>query len=81
LRRAYLKPHPASDRGDQTGWSRDYDRTIIPLHAKPGYSGDAYYTRKSNYGLNVQVILYVLFNSEVADCHPDWKCTIQSPYR
>ena len=37
------------------GWVM-YDRTIIPLHAKPGYNGDAYYTRKSNYGLNVQVI-------------------------
>ena len=37
------------------GWAM-YDGTIIPLHAKPGYNGDAYYTRKSNYGLNVQVI-------------------------
>ena len=36
------------------GWVM-YDGTIIPLHAKPGYNGDAYYTRKSNYGLNVQV--------------------------
>jgi hypothetical protein len=37
------------------GWVM-YDGTIVPLHAKPGYNGDAYYTRKSNYGLNVQVL-------------------------
>jgi hypothetical protein len=36
------------------GWVM-YDGTIVPLHEKPGYNGDAYYTRKSNYGLNVQV--------------------------
>ena len=39
------------------GWVM-YDGTIIPLHTKPDYNGDAYYTRKSNYGLNVQVISY-----------------------
>ncbi len=32
-----------------------YDRTIVVLFSRPGKDGDAYYTRKSNYGLNVQV--------------------------
>lgn len=32
-----------------------YDGTIVVLHAKPGLNGDAYYTRKGNYGLNLQV--------------------------
>lgn len=34
-----------------------YDGTIVVFYAKPGWNGDAYYTRKSNYGLNVQVCL------------------------
>ena len=36
------------------GWVM-YDGTIVVLHAKPGLNGDAYYTRKANYGLNLQV--------------------------
>ena len=32
-----------------------YDGTIVVLYAKPGLNGDAYYTRKGNYGLNAQV--------------------------
>jgi hypothetical protein len=36
------------------GWIM-YDGTIVVLYAKPGLNGDAYYTRKANYGLNVQV--------------------------
>jgi hypothetical protein len=35
------------------GWVM-YDGTIVVLYAKPGLHGDAYYTRKANYGLNVQ---------------------------
>jgi hypothetical protein len=44
------------------GWVM-YDGTIVVLHARPGLDGDAYYTRKSNYGLNLQVFasLYVYF--------------------
>ena len=37
------------------GWVM-YDGMITPLHTKPGYNGDAYYTCKSNYRLNIQVI-------------------------
>lgn len=36
------------------GWIM-YDGTIVVLHERPGFNGDAYFTRKSNYGLNVQV--------------------------
>lgn len=36
------------------GWVM-YDGTIVVLHERPGYNGDAYFTQKSNYGLNVQV--------------------------
>ncbi|KAF8545623.1 hypothetical protein OG21DRAFT_1367074, partial [Imleria badia] len=36
------------------GWVM-YDGTIVVLYTKPGLNGDAYYTRKSNYGLNLQV--------------------------
>jgi hypothetical protein len=32
-----------------------YDGTIVVLYKRPGLDGDAYYTCKSNYGLNVQV--------------------------
>ena len=36
------------------GWVM-YDGTIVPLYAKPAVNGEAYFTRKSNYGLNAQV--------------------------
>lgn len=36
------------------GWIM-YDGTIVVLYEKPTMHGDAYYTRKANYGLNVQV--------------------------
>ena len=38
----------------QDGWLM-YDETIVVLFQKPGLNGDAYYTWKGNYGLNVQV--------------------------
>jgi hypothetical protein len=38
------------------GWVM-YDGTIVVLYSKPGLNGDAYYTRKGNYGLNCQVCL------------------------
>ena len=31
------------------------DGTLVPLAEKPGYHGEAYFDRKSNYSLNVQV--------------------------
>jgi len=42
------------------GWVM-YDGTIVVLYARPGLDGDAYYTHKSNYGLNLQVPLLCLF--------------------
>ncbi|KAG6897142.1 hypothetical protein C0992_003800 [Termitomyces sp. T32_za158] len=41
----------------QEGWLM-YDGTIVVLYCKPRLNGDAYYTRKCNYGLNVQVRSY-----------------------
>lgn len=41
------------------GWLM-YDGTIVVLYAKPGLNGQGYYTRKANYGLNVQVHPFVL---------------------
>lgn len=41
------------------GWLM-YDGTIVVLYARPGMEGDAYYTRKCNYGLNLQVNLLLL---------------------
>jgi hypothetical protein len=32
-----------------------YHGTIVVLHEQPRFNGDAYFTQKSNYGLNVQV--------------------------
>ncbi len=34
------------------------DGTLVPLADKPGHHGEAYFDRKSNYSLNVQVRLY-----------------------
>lgn len=36
------------------GWVM-YDGTIVVLYGAPPFNGHAYYTRKGNYGLNVQV--------------------------
>jgi hypothetical protein len=36
------------------GWVM-YDGTIVVLYSCPGFEGDAYYTCKSSYGLNLQV--------------------------
>ncbi|KAL0960776.1 hypothetical protein HGRIS_005797 [Hohenbuehelia grisea] len=36
------------------GWLM-YDGTIVVLYKRPDMDGDAYYTRKGNYGLNVQI--------------------------
>ncbi|KAK0460317.1 hypothetical protein IW261DRAFT_1429065 [Armillaria novae-zelandiae] len=52
--------------GWREGWIM-YDGTIIVLYKKPGLNGDAYYTRKSNYGLNAQVQLYLLHLSMCID--------------
>ena len=38
------------------GWVM-YDGTVVVLYAWPGLDGDAYYTRKCNYRLNLQVCL------------------------
>lgn len=39
------------------------DGTLIPLFEKPGHHGEAYFDRKSNYSLNVQVCRTSLYIS------------------
>ena len=31
------------------------DGTLIPLHVRPGFFGNVFFDRKSNYSMNVQV--------------------------
>jgi hypothetical protein len=42
------------------GWLM-YDGTIVVLYARPGLNGQGYYTRKANYGLNLQVCTALRF--------------------
>ena len=59
-----------------------YDGTIVVLYARPGLDGDVYYTRKCNYGLNLQVCLSFLgcirsvFIIMVWYVVLDWECTL-----
>ncbi|KAI5833013.1 hypothetical protein K523DRAFT_370230 [Schizophyllum commune Tattone D] len=39
------------------GWLM-VDGTLVPLAEKPGHHGEAYFDRKSNYSLNIQVCLF-----------------------
>jgi hypothetical protein len=64
----------------RNGWVM-YDGTIVVLFAKPGIDGDAYYTRKSNYGLNLQVISNFplpIIITLMLTIYIDWKPAIQS---
>ncbi|KIK34678.1 hypothetical protein CY34DRAFT_97519, partial [Suillus luteus UH-Slu-Lm8-n1] len=64
----------------RNGWVM-YDGTIVVLFAKPWIDGDAYYTRKSNYGLNLQVISnfpLALIITLTLTLYIDWKPAIQS---
>ena len=45
------------------GWVM-YDGTIVVLYSRPGLNGDAYFTRKSNYGLNLQVCFCSWMNND-----------------
>jgi hypothetical protein len=58
------------------GWVM-YDGTIVILYAHPHLDGDAYYTQKSNYGLNLQVCLVYLFLSTASKfILSDWEGTL-----
>jgi hypothetical protein len=54
IEKAWMDEHLGFRGLWREGWVM-YDGTIVVLHAKPGMNGEAYYTRKANYGLNVQV--------------------------
>ena len=55
-----------------------YDGTIVPLCDKPAQNGQAYYTRKCNYGLNAQVSHSFVVLNFIFKCLPDWKCALKS---
>ena len=57
------------------GWVM-YDGTIVVLYRKPGKNGDAYYTQKVNYGLNVQVRVHVTI-SALFNFFLDWEHTLE----
>ena len=61
------------------GWVM-YDGTIVVLYAKPGQQGDAYYTRKGNYGLNVQVSSTINSTEINISIFLDWQRSQQPPY-
>ena len=44
------------------GWLM-VDGTLVPLYCRPGYFGNAWYDRKSNYSLNVQVSYLLIFSN------------------
>jgi hypothetical protein len=56
--KAWLDHHMGFRGTWRDGWVM-YDGTIVVLYARPELDGDAYYTRKSNYGLNLQVLLCI----------------------
>lgn len=60
VEKVYMDNHLGFKGLWREGWVM-YDGTIVVLFRKPGKDGDAYYTRKSNYGLNLQVFLLHLF--------------------
>jgi DDE superfamily endonuclease len=58
------------------GWLM-YDGTIVVLYQCPGLNGDAHYTHKANYGLNVQVCSTTWFsNFTFIFYSPDRKCSL-----
>lgn len=55
VEKAWMDDHLGFTGGHwRNGWVM-YDGTIVVLYARPDLNGDAYYTRKANYGLNLQV--------------------------
>ena len=51
-------------------WRNGYcmvDGTLVPLSQKPGHHGEAYFDRKSNYSLNVQVISMYIGQLQVSN--------------
>ena len=44
----------------EDGWLM-VDGTLVPLHLRPGFFGNAFFDHKSNYSMNVQVHIYCTF--------------------
>jgi hypothetical protein len=55
IKKVWMDDHLGFVGGEwRNGWVM-YDGTIVVLQRRPAKDGDAYYTRKGNYGMNVQV--------------------------
>lgn len=50
------------------GWLM-VDGTLVPLWSRPGFFGNTFFDRKSNYSLNVQVRVAASVWCEVSKCH------------
>jgi hypothetical protein len=80
VEKAWIDEHLGFKGLWREGWLM-YDGTIVVLFHKPGLNGDAYYTRKSNYGLNVQVSVQSsglsFYSMKLAS---DWEYTLKSSH-
>jgi len=54
IEKKWMDEHLGFQGSWRDGWIM-FDGTIVVLYSRPGLHGDAYYTRKGNYGLNLQV--------------------------
>jgi hypothetical protein len=54
IEKTWVEKHTGVGGEFREGWVM-YDGTIVVLYRRPDMDGDGYYTRKSNYGLNLQV--------------------------
>lgn len=50
----------------RNGWLM-VDGTLVPLFRRPGYFGNVFFDRKSNYSLNVQVCVICIINYVLCD--------------
>jgi len=54
VEKKWIDDHMGFEESWRNGWVM-YDGTIVVLFSRPSLDGDAYFTHKSNYGLNLQV--------------------------
>jgi hypothetical protein len=54
IEKQWVEQHSGIGGEFKEGWVM-YDGTIVVLYRRPDMDGDGYYTRKANYGLNLQV--------------------------
>lgn len=75
LQKIFIRPVTADEKEVEKKWMEDqlgftgsswrdgwvmYDGTIVVLYERPDFNGEASYTRKSNYGFNLQAKIFQL---------------------